>query len=141
MNANEYIDAMGTAATLYTPLSVEARRLFESAFSCKEPESLKIPSTMEGVQEMLRMIMYLGRRFALSTGGKAFCITATGHMALVPPLAKNGDTIVHVRGGYIPMVFREKAPGVRRAELVGTCLVYGVRDVYYGPGWENWLLE
>jgi len=141
MNANEYIDAMGTVPTLYPPLSVEARRLFEHAFSSNEPESLKIPSTMEGLQEMFRMIMYLGRRFAFSTGGKAFCITATGHMALVPPLAEKKDTIVHVRGGYIPMVFREKAPGARRAELIGTCLVYGVQDVYYGPGWEKWLLE
>ncbi|KAN0098890.1 Heterokaryon incompatibility protein (HET) domain containing protein [Hyaloscypha variabilis] len=141
MNANEYIDAMGTVPTLYPPLSVEARRLFEYAFSSKEPESLKIPSTMEGLQEMAGMTMYLGRRFAFSTGGRAFCITATGHMSLVPPLAKNGDTIFYVRGGYIPMVFREKAPRVRRAELVGTCLVYGVQDVYYGPSWENWLLE
>jgi hypothetical protein len=140
MNANEYIDAMGMMPSLYPPLSVEARRLFESCFPT-ESEDLKIPSTMEGRQEMTRMILYLARRFAFSVSGKAFCITATGHMALVPPLAKNGDMLVHVKGGYIPMVLRERGPGVKTAELVGTCLVYGVRDVYHGSGWENWLLE
>jgi hypothetical protein len=140
MSANEYIDAMGTVPTLYAPLSVEARKLFESCLSIKL-EELKIPPTIERFQETALMIMYLARRFAFSTTGKAFCITATGHMALVPPLAKDGDTLVHVRGGYIPMVLREKGPGVRRAELVGTCLVQGVQDVHLGSHWENWLLE
>ena len=140
MNASEYIDAMGTVPTLYAPLSVEARKLFESCLSIEQGE-FKIPSTMERFQEMILMIMYLARRFAFSTGGKAFCITATEHMALVPPLAEDGDTLEHVRGGYIPMVLREKGPGVRRAELVGTCLVHGVQDVHFGYHWENWLLE
>jgi len=62
-------------------------------------------------------------------------------MALVPPLVKAGDMLVHVRGGYMQMVLRRKSPGVRRAELVGTCIVQHVKDVYLGSDWENWLLE
>lgn len=87
------------------------------------------------------MIMYLERRFAFIVGLKAFCITAEGMMALMPPLVRSGDTLVHVRGGYIPIVLRRAVAGERRAELVGAFIVQDVKDVYSGTGWEAWLLE
>ena len=137
MSQSEYIDAMGAVPTLYPPLSPEARRIFEH-FLFRDPEPLM--TRVEADREVL-MILYLSRRFAQSTAGKAFCITAAGSMALVPPLSKEGDTLVHVRGGYIPIVLRRKRPGVRRADLVGTCVVQHVEEVYSGSDWENWLLE
>jgi hypothetical protein len=134
MSQSEYLDAMGTVATLYPPLSPAARKLFES-FLLTDTEALfRNPQTVT-------MVQYLLRRFSQNTSGKVFCITAAGSMALVPPLVKEGDTLVHVRGGYIPMVLRRESPGVRRAELVGTCIVQHVKDVYLGSDWENWLLE
>jgi hypothetical protein len=93
------------------------------------------------VNEVLAVEAYLARRFVRTAVGKAFCITAAGSMALVPPLAREGDTLVHISGGYMPTVFRRKTSGKRRAELVGTCNVYHVEDVYSGSDWEDWLLE
>lgn len=85
--------------------------------------------------------MYLEKRFSFNVAGKAFCITPAGLMALVAPLAEIGDALVHVRGGYIPILSRRKAPGARRAELVGTCILLRGKEVYSGSGWEDWLLE
>ena len=139
MKENEYQDAMSTVPTLYSPLSVQARKLFESFLSI---QTWQEPPTMDKLHEMNLMAAYLARRLALNTSGRVFCITEVGHMALVPPLARKGDTLVHVRGGYLPMVLREKESGVRRAELVGTCLVEGVQDVHHGIFfWEDWILE
>lgn len=53
-------------------------------------------------------------------------------MALVPPLSKIGDTIVHVKGGYVPLVLRKKRFQPRIAELVGTCSVSGINGVCTG---------
>jgi hypothetical protein len=82
----------------------------------------------------------LGKEILLHGLGKVFCITASGSMVLVPPLTQVGDVLVHIRRGFIPMLLRRKAPGIRRAELVGTCEVLHKSDVYFGSRWENWLL-
>jgi hypothetical protein len=97
----------------------------------------------EGVtdEDAWLMKIYLGRRFGMTSAGKAFAITSTGQMALVPPLAKMGDLCVHVRGGYVPLTLRKIEGEERRAELVGACKVQGVDDVYFGEGWEDWSLE
>lgn len=87
------------------------------------------------------MIEYLERVFAFSVLGKVFCVTGGGKPALVPPLAKVGDTLVHVRGGFLPVVLRRKEGEGRRAVLVGTCEVLHEKRVYSGAGWEDWLLE
>lgn len=138
MKESEYQDAMSAAPTLYSPLSIQARKLFESFLSIGTWQE---PPTMSKLHEMNLMATYLARRLTFNACGRVFCITEVGHMALVPPRAGNGDTLVHVRGGYLPMVLREKKSRFRRAELVGTCLVEGVQDVYYSICCEDWILE
>ncbi len=71
------------------------------------------------MMEAIMMRLYLLRRFGWTVAWKAFCITASGLIALVPPLSKK--VLVHIRGGCIPFVFRPTGPGERRSELVGTC--------------------
>jgi hypothetical protein len=138
MKESEYQDAMSAIPTLYSPLSIQARKLFESFLSIGTWQE---PPTSSKFHEMDLMTTYLARRLTFNTCGRVFCTTEVGHMALVPPLAGKGDTLVHVKGGYLPMVLREKKSGFRRAELVGTCLVEGVQDVYHGICWEDWILE
>ncbi len=128
MKESEYQDAVSAVPTLYSPLSIQARKLFESFFSTRTSQE---PPTMSKLHEMNLMATYLARRLTLNTAGRVFCSTEVGHMALVPPLAAKDDTLVHVRGVYLPVVLREKESGYRRAELVGTCLVEGVQDVYH----------
>lgn len=132
MCQNEY-KGLGQEPTAFSVLSPTTRNLFERFLNTPAEEVMK--------DEQKEMLMYLERRFSFSTSSKAFCITAAGAMALVPPLAKNGDTLVHVRGGYVPIVLRKKTREVRRAELVGSCTVQYVEDVYSGTEWEDWLLE
>jgi len=122
-------------------LSVAAQKLFEGFLFAAPEEALKNARSELGFDPEFQMIMYLERRFSFSVGWKAFCITAEGKMALMPPLVRSGDTLVHVRGGYMPIVLRRTAAGERRAELVGACIVQDVKDVYSGTGWEDWLLE
>jgi hypothetical protein len=126
----------------YVPvLSVAAQKLFESFLFAEPGEALKNARSDLGFDPKFQMIMYLERRFSLSAALKAFCITAKGRMALMPPLVESGDTLVHVRGGYMPIILRKTATGERRAKLVGACIVQDVGDVYFGTGWEDWLLE
>jgi hypothetical protein len=121
-------------------LSVAAQKLFEGFLSAPD-ETLNKARSDVGFDPEFQMIMYLERRFSYSVGLKAFYITAEGKMALMPPLVRSGDTLVHVRGGYMPIVLRRAAAGERRAELVGACIVQDVKDVYSRTGWEDWLLE
>jgi len=149
MSHGEHMDRWGPPPTVCTPLSSSFRKYFEFFFLTNPKESLSDGEPMLGsilgkkvtANEALLMQMYLFRRFSVAAGGKAFCLTASGSMALVPPLAREGDMLVHIRGGYVPIVLRRKSPGERRAELVGTCKVHYVEDVYSGSGWEDWLLE
>jgi hypothetical protein len=131
----------GPVPRLYPPLSLKARKLFEKCLVTDPdwwPKKSRIGS---GFDPEFWMMDYLERIFTCSVSGKAFCITAADKMGLVPPLAKKGDTLVHVKGGFIPMVLRRKSPGSKRAELVGTCDVLHEQDVYFGSNWEDWLLE
>lgn len=41
----------------------------------------------------------------------------------------------------MPIVLRRKAPGIRRAELVGACIVLYGKYIYFNSGWKDWLLE
>jgi len=61
-------------------------------------------------------------------------------MALVPPLAVVGDSLVHIRGGYMPGVLRRKERGERVAEWIGSSYVHLVA-VVRALDWEEWLLE
>lgn len=130
--------------TLYPPLSSSARKLFEFFLLTEPEEVLKYwgELVMEGkITETHDMNIFLMRKFWCTVMGKALSITAAGSIALGPPLAREGDTLAHVRGGYTPIVLRRKTPGERIAEWVGTCSVHGVEDAYSGSDWENWLLE
>ncbi len=122
-------------------LSVAVQELFEGFLFAAPEETFKKARSDLGFDPEFQMIMYLERRFTFSMGLKAFWITAKGKMALMPPLVRSGDTLVHVRGGYMPIALRRAAAGKRRAELVGACTVQDVKYVYSGTGWEDWLLE
>jgi hypothetical protein len=150
MSQGELGDSWGKPHTVCSPLSVSARKFFEHILLTEPTEVVEsnydsILGSLLGkkvtVNEALTMRSYLMRRFSWTAGGKAFCITAAGSMALVPPLASGGDALVHIRGGYFPIVLRPTGTGERRAELVGACTVHRVEDVYSGSVWENWLLE
>jgi hypothetical protein len=146
MNQNEYIDVVSPPPALCHPLSPEARKFFEYSLLGEQHELLGNRAAEilgKGVKEedTTLMMMYLAKRFALSSASKAFAITSTGEMALVPPLARVGDLCVHIRGGYIPVVLRGPGHGEKIAELVGTCKVQGMVDAYSGEGWEDWFLE
>ncbi|KAI9768287.1 MAG: hypothetical protein M1839_004151 [Geoglossum umbratile] len=87
-----------------------------------------------------RELQLLMHRFGRVTLGRSFAISSSGKMALVPPLSQAGDLIVHVRGGFAPLLVRTDKPEQRVAELVGVCSVRGVCDVYEGSGWTEWRL-
>ena len=137
---------MTPAPKICDPLSPEARKFFEYILLGDHagPVLLGTPEMLgEGtkIEDALLMASYLIRRFSFTSAGKGFAVMATGEMALVPPIARVGDLCVHVRGGYIPLVLRKSGKGGRTAELVGTCKVQDVADVYSGEGWEDWFLE
>ncbi|KAI9776854.1 MAG: hypothetical protein M1839_009302 [Geoglossum umbratile] len=134
------------SSPLYPPLSPSGRKLFEFFLLTETKEMLKhsgesVFGEKVTTEESCNMNVFLVQKFVATITGKAFCITSAGSMALVPPLVKEEDVLVHVKGGYIPLVLRAKQPGERIAELVGTCRVQGVEDLYLGPVWEHWLLE
>jgi hypothetical protein len=156
MSQDEPGDSWGKPKTVCPPLSVAARKFFEHILTTSptvaalatnnNTDEAVLGSLLEkkvSTDQAMTMRLYLTRRFGWTVAGKAFCLTAEGAMALVPPLARAGDTLVHVRGGYIPIVFRPTGSrGERRAELVGVCTVLSVGDVCSGEkGWEDWLLE
>jgi hypothetical protein len=128
MRQGEYSDSTEKPPGLYPPLSAGARRLFEFFFLTDLEVLMSHPANgvlgeKISMKEALEMYLFLARKFGLTIEGKALAVTAKGLMALVPPLARDGDLLVHVRGGYTPVVLRRKAAGERTAELVGTCIV------------------
>ena len=97
---------------------------------------------MEDVQQSFLSTYYLFEKIGgTHYGGMPFCIMSDGSMGFAPPLARKGDVIVHVRGGWIPVALRRIKAQERQAELIGTCYVHSIEDVYSGSDWEDWLLE
>jgi hypothetical protein len=131
---------------LYPPESQSARKLYEfmilteieELFKCTSVSVLGDNVSAKDAGEMYKCLLRKINKMIL---GKVFCITSTGLMALVPPLAKEGDRLSHVRGGKMPIVLRRKAPRERVAELIGVCYVHGVEDVRSSSNWEDWMLE
>jgi hypothetical protein len=52
--------------------------------------------------------------------GKSFYVIASGKITLVPLLAKINNILVHVKGGFVPVMLRQKEGKRRKAILVGT---------------------
>ena len=132
----------------FPPFSLSARKIFEF-FYLKDlgeinevlAHRVKWPLGEDiTMDRALEMEWFLSHRYHRSILGKAFCVTSLGLMALVPPLSKVGDTVVHAKGGYVPLVLRKKHLQPRIAELVGTCSVSGVNNVCSDGNWEDWLL-
>jgi len=67
-------------------------------------------------------LLVLGRR-------RAFCITADGHMAMVPGKTQPGDRIALFAGGPTPFVVRQTGD---HYILIGSCYVHGIMD---GEAW------
>ncbi|EPE31772.1 Heterokaryon incompatibility protein, putative [Glarea lozoyensis ATCC 20868] len=73
--------------------------------------------------------------------GKRFCITQKGRLALVPPLAQEGDILCTVVGMELPIAFRrdisENALPTKPFQLVGSCILDNIKDEAIGvePQW------
>jgi hypothetical protein len=64
-----------------------------------------------------------------SSFGMRFCVTEKGRMAIVPPLAYEGDIICVIKGARMPYVLRDKFSGERMLyNLVGSCYAHGIMD-------------
>jgi Heterokaryon incompatibility protein (HET) len=72
--------------------------------------------------------------FPKTVTGRAFAVTASGKMALVPPLSSQGDLLCYIQGTLFPFVLRRHAEG---HELMGTCYVHGCPDVHGGSDWVD----
>ena len=73
---------------------------------------------------------YLGN---LVVRGKRVCLTADGHVGLVPHLTQIGDEIVVVPGLQRPILIRPSA-GLGQYDLVGSCYIHGIMA---GEIWEQ----
>ena len=100
----------------FPPFSLSARKIFEF-FYMKDLDEIREVLTHRvkwplgediTMDRALEMEWFLSHRYHRFIVGKAFCVTSSGLMALVPPLSKIEDTIVHVKGGYVPLVLRKK---------------------------------
>ncbi|KAK4452693.1 heterokaryon incompatibility protein-domain-containing protein, partial [Podospora aff. communis PSN243] len=100
------------------------------------------PPTMAGLQkavkpyvrelfEEVRALEADGRfLFAMGTSmGRKFATTEEGMMALVPPLAREGDDLLVLHGLKVPFAVRRKRGCLEGVfELVGPCYVHGFMD-------------
>jgi hypothetical protein len=60
---------------------------------------------------------------------RKFCITEEGRMAIVPPLALEGDIICIIKGTRMPFVLRKtKREDLAVYQIIGCCYVHGVMD-------------
>ena len=59
------------------------------------------------------------------TLGRRMVVTQKGYLGLAPDLAEEGDCVVLVKGGRVPLVLRRIDKG-ERWELVGDSYVYGI---------------
>ncbi|OCK73557.1 hypothetical protein K432DRAFT_447772 [Lepidopterella palustris CBS 459.81] len=107
-----------SASLLSSPV---ARQVFEFFLLTESSTLLQRVEPICGVPvlEASFLHMYLTHRLSLGVLERAFCITANGSLALVPPLSRRADVLVHVRGGYMPGVFRRTAAQVKTAEWIG----------------------
>jgi hypothetical protein len=60
------------------------------------------------INKALELHSYLFEKMRLSIFNKAFCITSTGSLAILPPLTRVGNTVAHIRGGMMPAVLRDQ---------------------------------
>jgi Heterokaryon incompatibility protein (HET) len=76
-------------------------------------------------------------------GGMPLCITSNGRLMITPPLTERGDVVVHVRGGFMPLILRkiQTETGERRAELIGACYAPQIESADSISDWEEWLFE
>ncbi|KAI0386961.1 heterokaryon incompatibility protein-domain-containing protein [Hypomontagnella monticulosa] len=65
------------------------------------------------------------------TAGKRMFVTEQGYFGLAPEAAVEGDQVVVLLGGRMPLVIRQaeaESPELRKFKLVGTCNVHGLMD-------------
>lgn len=131
------------------PRSSAARRLFEiEGFEQKAPtkvedsEQIRLCEQLGISQvEYVELYLFLYQEILKTFAGNRLCSASKGQLAMVPWAVESGDIIVHVRGGYMPLVLRKNPHHERRAELVAACYVHGEEDIYRGHDWEDWFLE
>jgi hypothetical protein len=63
---------------------------------------------------------------AAATGQRAFCVTGSGRMAIVPPASQQDDLICLIKGARYAYVLRELSP--KLFALVGCCYVDGIME-------------
>lgn len=115
----------------------ESKEAWENFFLSSYDDFLEIAGRMENG----KIARVMKGNFSSTVTGKAFAVTSKGGMALVPPHARLGDVCVWIRGALMPFVLRNG--NKRRFEIVGTCYVHGVNDVYTEEEdkWEKIFLE
>jgi hypothetical protein len=127
------------------PRSPLAQQMFELWAFDREGLSLDsdLPAHLNEFRpsEGFDIYFFLMQHFIQAHVGHRFCMTSKGEVAIMPREVQTGDLVVHIRGGYIPAVFRKSGIKQRRAELVGFCFVHGMDDIYQGSEWEDWELE
>ena len=67
--------------------------------------------------------------------GKAFAITTSGTMTLVPPKTKEGDLLCYIRGTCFPFIIRPRGNGAY--ELTGSAYAHGKDDIATEAQWRN----
>lgn len=61
--------------------------------------------------------------------GRRFCVTGRGYLAMVPPGAEEGDSLVILYGLYTPFVLRRvSGDGPKRFVMVGEAYMHGMMD-------------
>jgi hypothetical protein len=89
-------------------------------------------NNLDSAYPILAATVNYGVRFKEACGGRRFCITQGGYMALVPPLAQAGNLVCVILGVEVPYLLRlsSRQPGDSPPlyELVGECYVHGIMD-------------
>jgi hypothetical protein len=83
--------------------------------------------------EAQQMASQLFRRMYGNVQGKRVAVTATGSVALVPPLVVSADIFVSIENGFMPVLLRVKGKREEEnvAQLVGTAFMRHLRPIHH----------
>jgi hypothetical protein len=132
MNAPFDIDQQNKDFPVSLLSSPITRRVFEF-FVLTDTDTLlahKGPVSGMSLTEAVALQNHLTRKWSFAVCERAFCITTSGFIGLVPRLLEKGDVLAHVKGRHMPVVLRAIPSAARTVEWTGACYVHRVEDVY-----------
>jgi Heterokaryon incompatibility protein (HET) len=106
--------------------SSKVRQTLEATLGDHIPSDLNVHNTLLSLSGL-----------AMSLAGRRMCHVSGNKLAIVSPTAETGDIVVYIRGGTEPAVLRPSSIDQKKAEIIGTCYVHGVDDVYQGDDWTT----